>query len=90
VSGATSRNRRVFSKGVAAVLVSASFGAAAAQPGVSDAEFAVRWDPDVSGPRSAQEVVKLLNLNAEDADTDTFTIRYFKAGAAVPARRAST
>lgn len=41
----------------------------------ADAEYAMRWDIEAGGPRTAEEVLKALKLKAKDPDK--YEIRYF-------------
>ena len=41
------------------------------------AEFAIRWNPEDGGPQTPKEVVKLLNLPADDVDKDEYAVSYF-------------
>lgn len=45
--------------------------------GDNAAEFAIRWNPEDGGPQTPKEVVKLLNLPADDVDKDDYAVSYF-------------
>ena len=59
-----------------ALFMEASVAAFAAQGGrPGDAEYAIRWNPTDSGPKSAAKTLALLQL--KDAEIDKFQVEYF-------------
>ena len=60
-----------------AVLASAqAYAAEVEKTTMMDAEFAVRWNPSVGGPKSARQVLDLLGLKQDDKD-EYEAIRYY-------------
>ena len=59
----------LFATGVAACVATAA--------DAPDAEYAVRWDPAEGGPRTAADVLRLLELGK--AEVHTFEVRYYDA-----------